>query len=175
MISGRNIAIFGFGKEGQASANYLGKSNQITIIDEKDKDDIDNNFFKNLRIKNAHFSFGHQIPQNLRFDYVVRSPGVRPDNFKINSLVKSGAILTSATKIFFDACPCQIIGVTGTKGKGTTASLIHQILKSQSSNVYLAGNIGTPALEILPELTRDSTVVLELSSFQLLDLKKSPH
>jgi len=55
------------------------------------------------------------------------------------------------------------------------ASLIHQILKSQSSNVYLAGNIGTPALEILPELTRDSTVVLELSSFQLLDLKKSPH
>ena len=175
MISGRNIAIFGFGKEGQTSANYLGKSNQITIIDEKDKDDIDNNFFKNLRIKNAHFSFGHQIPQNLRFDYVVRSPGVRPDNFKINSLVKSGAILTSATKIFFDACPCQIIGVTGTKGKGTTASLIHQILKSQSSNVYLAGNIGTPALEILPELTRDSTVVLELSSFQLLDLKKSPH
>jgi len=86
MISGRNIAIFGFGKEGQTSANYLGKSNQITIIDEKDKDDIDNNFFKNLRIKNAHFSFGHQIPQNLRFDYVVRSPGVRPDNFKINSL-----------------------------------------------------------------------------------------
>ncbi|MBI2598979.1 UDP-N-acetylmuramoyl-L-alanine--D-glutamate ligase [Candidatus Curtissbacteria bacterium] len=77
--------------------------------------------------------------------------------------------------IFFDLCPCPIIAVTGTKGKGTTATLIYKMLKTQYKDVFLAGNIGTPALEILPKLKKTSLAILELSSFQLIDLKKSPH
>jgi len=175
MIQGKKIVIFGFGKEGLSSANFLGKKNQIAVIDEKSKFQIDTEFFKKLKIKNANFYFGGNLPSDLRFDYLVRSPGVKPDNAIVKLLIKNGAILTSSTKIFFDECPTKIIAVTGTKGKGTTATLIFEMLKNQINNVFLAGNIGTPALDILPKVNKQSIVILELSSFQLIDLKKSPH
>src|SRR3989344_3225915 len=148
---------------------------KIAVFDEKSKFQIDTEFFKKLKIKNANFYFGGNLPSDLRFDYLVRSPGVKPDNAIVKLLIKNGAILTSSTKIFFDECPTKIIAVTGTKGKGTTATLIFEMLKNQINNVFLAGNIGTPALDILPKVNKQSIVILELSSFQLIDLKKSPH
>ena len=83
--------------------------------------------------------------------------------------------MTSAIKIFFDECPGKIIGITGTKGKGTTSTLIYEILRNAGRDAYLAGNIGNPFLELLPKLNKNSWVVMELSSFQLMDLTKSPH
>lgn len=174
MITNKKIVVFGFGKEGLASANYLGKNNKISVIDEKSRHQIDKDFFKKLKVQNVDFYFSGHLPCDLRFDYIVRSPGVKPDNTIIKLLTNNGAILTSATKIFFDDCPAKIIGVTGTKGKGTTATLIYEMLKNQIDNVFLAGNIGTPAIEILPKVNQESIVILELSSFQLIDLKKSP-
>lgn len=171
----KRIAIFGFGKEGVACANYLGQDNSIAVFDDLPKEHIEKEFFKNLKSKNVDFYFGGNFPKKIKFDVVVRSPGVRPIHKLIREIVKNGAVLTSATQIFFDHCNCQIIGVTGTKGKGTTASLIFQFLKTQNKSVFLAGNIGTPAVEILPKLKRESLVILELSSFQLIDLLKSPH
>ena len=109
------------------------------------------------------------------FDFVFRSPGFHPNNPALEKARKGGIEITSATKVFFDLCPCPIVGVTGTKGKGTTSTLIYEMLKSQGFDAYLGGNIGTPPLEFLPKLTKDSKVVLELSSFQLMDLEKSPH
>lgn len=173
-INGKKIAIIGFGKEGLSAANFLGEYNRITIFDQKPPDQIDKSFFKNLKVK-AVFSFNNALPQNIYFDYIVRSPGVRPDHPFIKKFIKNGALSTSATKIFFDECPGQIIGVTGTKGKGTTATLIYEMLKTQAKDIHLAGNIGTPMLDILPKLKTSSTVILELSSFQLADLTKSPH
>lgn len=167
MITGKKIAIFGFGKEGLSAAKYLGTENLLVIFDEQIKDKVNG-------IK-ADFYLGKPYPDDLKVDIVIRSPGFRPDNPKIQKLVRKGTILTSTTKIFFDECPAKIIGVTGTKGKGTTSTLIYEMLKTKSDNVFLAGNIGTPALDILPQLDKKSTVVLELSSFQLFDLKKSPH
>lgn len=175
MISHKKIAIFGFAKEGVSSANYFGHNNKIFILDDREKNQIEKKYFRKLKVDTAGFYFGKNFPSHLDFDYVVRSPAVRLDNKIIQNLVASGAVLTSPTKIFFDECPCEIIGVTGTKGKGTTSTLIYEMLASQFSDVYLAGNIGTPALEILPKLKKESLVVLELSSFQLIDLKKSPH
>lgn len=154
MIRGKKIIVIGFGKEGRAAAKFLGKANQITVYDDKEKT---------------------QIGESERFDLIVRSPGVRPGHPLIQKFLAAGATLTSPTQIFFDLAPCPIIGVTGTKGKGTTSTLIFETLKTQYKNVFLAGNIGTPALEILPQLEKDSLVVLELSSFQLMDLSKSPH
>jgi len=88
---------------------------------------------------------------------------------------KSGIKITSAVKIFFEECPGKIIAVTGTKGKGTTSTLIYEILKADGRDVYLSGNIGKPYLELLPKLTKDSFVIMEMSSFQLIDLDRSPN
>ncbi|OGD93176.1 UDP-N-acetylmuramoylalanine--D-glutamate ligase [Candidatus Curtissbacteria bacterium RIFCSPHIGHO2_01_FULL_41_44] len=175
MIKVKNIAIFGLGKEGVASANYFGKDNQISILDQKPKEKIEKVFLDKVKARDASFYFDGNLPKNQKFDYIIRSPGVRSDNPLVLKLIKSGAIVTSATKIFFDLCPGIIIGVTGTKGKGTTSALVYEMLKTKYGQVYLAGNIGTPMLEILPKLKKSSFVVLELSSFQLFDLKKSPH
>ena len=111
------------------------------------------------------------------YDLVVRSPGVKLQTIK-NALGKNEAAfdaVTSQTKLFFDLAPCKIIGVTGTKGKGTTSSLIYEMLKKEGFDAYLGGNIGVPPFNFLDKLNAQSIVVLELSSFQLLDLKKSPH
>ena len=82
---------------------------------------------------------------------------------------------TSVSKYFFDHCPCTIIGVTATKGKGTTCSFIKSLLDAHHEDAYLVGNIGSPAIEVLDQLTKNSVVVYEMSSFQLWDLEKSPH
>ena len=105
------------------------------------------------------------------FDLVVRSPGVKLELLKNVAKEK----ITSQTKLFFDLTPCKIIGVTGTKGKGTTSSLIYEMLKKQGFDAYLGGNIGEPPFNFLDKLNAQSIVVLELSSFQLIDLDKSPH
>lgn len=175
MIISKRIAIFGLGKEGVAAANYLDKGNSIAIFEDQPKDHIDSEFFRNLKTKKVEFYLVDDFPKNPKFDYVIRSPGVRPNNQRLRKLIKAGASLTSGTGIFLDECPAEIIGVTGTKGKGTTAFLIFEFLKTQRKSVFLAGNIGKPALEVLPSLKLESLVVLELSSFQLMDLKRSPH
>lgn len=172
MTKSQKIAIFGLGEEGVSAANYFAKTANILIYDDKNKEQIDKTFFKKLQ---ADVSFYFQKDINEKVDIVIRSPGVRPDHPKIVKLLKKGAKLTSTTKIFFDKCPSQIIGVTGTKGKGTTVTLIYKMLKNKYKDVFLAGNIGTPMLEILPKIKKGSLVVLELSSFQLMDLTTSPH
>lgn len=144
------IALLGYGKEGQASEKYFrGKY--------KDKVEID--AFKDFtpeQIKQADLS---------GYDLVLRSPSVPPLGIPNES---------SMTQYFFDHCPCPIIGVTATKGKGTTCSFIKAILDAHKADAYLVGNIGTPAIEVLDDLKISSVVVYELSSFQLWDLTKSP-
>ena len=109
------------------------------------------------------------------FDLIFRSPGFWRLHPMFKKAEANNIIISSATKLFFDLCPCPIIGVTGTKGKGTTASLITRILKRSGRSVYLAGNIGKPMLSLLPRLKSTDWVCLELSSFQLQDLTVSPH
>lgn len=174
MLKSRKIAVVGFGKEGLSAANYFAQGNLITLFDDRAKREIDPTLFRRVRAKNVDFCLGGSKSKESKFDLVIRSPGVRPDHLLVKKLIKNGATLISSIKIFFDRCPAKIIGVTGTKGKGTTATLIYEMLKSKYPSVFLAGNIGIPVLDVLPKLTRKSLVVLELSSFQLFDLTKSP-
>ncbi|MBI4050260.1 MAG: UDP-N-acetylmuramoyl-L-alanine--D-glutamate ligase [Candidatus Doudnabacteria bacterium] len=114
------------------------------------------------------------------FEIIFRTPGLPYLSAAIQNAKNNGAEISSQTKLFFDLCPAKIIGITGTKGKGTTATLIHRILdvalrQAQGSKVYLAGNIGRDPFAFLDELQAGDFVVLELSSFQLQDLHNSPH
>lgn len=146
----------GYGIEGHDAEKFLRKQGaDVAVLDKK---------------------FGVDYLDNLKkSDVIVRSPGVYRYLPEIVNAEKNGAVVTSAVKIFFQNCPGKIIGVTGTKGKGTTATLIYEILKVDGCDVYLAGNIGKPYLELLPKLSKKSFVILEMSSFQLIDMDVSPH
>lgn len=172
----KKIAILGLGIEGMSSAEFLKKFEaDLTFFDQKDESDIEVKVLKRAR-ELGEVELGKNAFEKLTgFDLIVRSPGINKNEQYLEKAQQLGAILTSQTKLFFDLCPSQIIGVTGTKGKGTTSTLIYEMLKKSGRDAYLGGNIGVPPIVFLEQLSESSVVVLELSSFQLHDLTKSPH
>lgn len=175
----KKIAILGLGIEGSDVVRFLQKqgTKEITVFDQKSVKELEETTKKFEGLKSLKFKLGSgYLKDGLSgYDIIFRSPAFKLSMPEIVEAKKAGAIITSGTKIFFDLCPGKIIGVTGTKGKGTAATLIYRILKQAGKKVFLAGNIGVPMLSILPELDTKSWVVLELSSFQLQGLEKSPH
>ena len=151
-----NILILGHGVEGKSAEQYF--KNDPSLSEHTKVDVLDN--FKKEELLFKDFS---------NYDLIFRTPSIPP---KFIPVPKEK--ITSVTKFFFSNCPCPIIGVTGTKGKGTTCTMIRDLLSACGEHAYLVGNIGTPALDILPELTKNDVVVYELSSFQLWALEKSP-
>lgn len=107
-------------------------------------------------------------------DIIIRTPGMHFLSSKINNARKNGTIVTSEMEIFFDFCPCPIIGITGSDGKTTVSTLISEMLKAQGKTVHLGGNIGTPLLPKISKISKHDIVVVELSSFQLISMRKSP-
>jgi len=175
-LFGKKIAILGFGIEGQSLVNFLlGKNNKIVVFDQKDRGELKG--IQTFEKKGISFVLGKDyFKKGLKdFDFVFRSPLFKLSLPEIKEAKQAGVVVSSATKLFFDSCKGRIIGVTGSKGKGTTSTLVYNILKEQGFKVFLGGNIGKPILSLLPKLKETSWVVLELSSFQLQDLKKSPH
>ncbi len=158
----RRVAVIGYGVEGHAAVEYWRARGDAVAVHDR-SDDVDLPTDVQARTGTDYLSGLDQV------DLVVRSPGVRPDT------LPPGPPVTSVTAEFLARCPALVIGVTGTKGKGTTASAIASIVRAAGRRVFLGGNIGTPPLTFLPQLRADDVVVLELSSFQLMDLTVSPH
>lgn len=162
------IAIVGFDTEGKATYDYLsGQGHEITICDQNEQVVIP---------EGAASHLGADYLDDLgTYDMVVRTPGLHPAQI----LEKNPDVadkITSHINLFLQHSPTQnIIGVTGTKGKGTTSVLITKMLEADGKHIRLGGNIGVPPLGFMKELRTESWVVLELSSFQLIDLRQSPH
>jgi len=156
----KKVAILGHGKEGRSVHRFLRtspsyKNAQITILDKKNNPEY--------------------LTHLDEYDIVFKTPGIPYALPEIIKARKKGVCFSSATELFFRHAKGIIIGITGTKGKGTTATMLYAILKAAKKDVYLAGNIGAPMLGLLPKLKKTSIIILELSSFQLQYLPYSPH
>ncbi len=173
---GKRVAVLGLGINGLDSVRYLsGQGAEITVLDKKNQDELAEDLKKLVGLEFKTILGASYLSSLEEFDFIFRSPGVRRNLPQILAVEEKGAVVTSPTMEFFSQSKAKIIGVTGTKGKGTTSTLIHLILRAAGKNSYLAGNIGVPMLELLSKLTPQDWVVLELSSFQLQDLTDSPH
>lgn len=157
------VAIAGYGVEGQASYRYWSQRAEVTIVDERTSIDAPDG---------SRTILGPQAFSKLDdFDLIVRSPGVAPRRLNYQSKVWSA---TNECLARLQVKNIPVIGVTGSKGKGTTSSLIASILRASGQKVHLVGNIGLPALDVLAEVSAGDIVVYELSSFQLWDAIWSP-
>lgn len=173
-LKDKKVALLGFGIENQALLSYLQKEGAIvTICDRNSELSIPGSISSRL---------GDDYLKNLTdFEVIFCTPGIPYLTREIQEARQAGVLVTSQMELFFERAPAKIIGVTGTKGKGTTATLVKYCLDEAKKKdeikgeVYLAGNIGTPPIGILGQLTADDWVIVELSSFQLQGMTKSPH
>jgi len=174
-LKNKRILLLGLGKEGIDSFKFLRKIFPHKTLGLADKLSL-SSIFRGSKKRNikAKLYFGENYLKAIDdYDVIIKSPGIPFHLPEIERAYREGKI-TSQTEIFFDNCPGEIIGVTGTKGKSTTASLIYKILKAGNLKVHLVGNIGRPVLSLLLSATKNDIYVYELSSHQLFNLKKSP-
>ncbi len=128
-----------------------------------------------LEAQGCVLKVGDTYLDGLTGDVVFRTPGMHPGNPALEALRQQGAQITSEMDVFFALCPCRILAVTGSDGKTTTTTLISEMLKAAGKTVWLGGNIGTPLLPLCRQMTESDFAVVELSSFQLMDMTHSPH
>lgn len=176
-LAGKRIAVLGVGREGASTVRWLVRHGAIpAVCDRMNQQELGKTYDELSKLGVADWRLGDDYLDSLSdFDVVFRTPLLPITDPHLEQARKAGVTVTSQTKLFFALCPAPVVGITGTKGKGTTAGLIHSMLEADGRRSFLGGNIGKPMLEFLDELTKASVVVLELSSFQLEDLEQSPH
>ena len=172
----RKIAIIGLGVSNIPLLDYLyQKQAMVTVFDNRTIDDIPTEIMEKITNYGFTYSFGEKALEKLNnFAVIFRSPSCLPTQPELQREAKNGAIVTTEIELFMKMCPAKIIGVTGSDGKTTTTSLIYAILQNAGYHTFLGGNIGTPLFTKLPEITENDVVVLELSSFQLMEMEVSP-
>ncbi len=175
-FSGKTAAVLGIGISNTPLIAFLADHGAtVTARDRKPFDQLPESA-RALKDKGVSFLCGDGYLDGLNEDYIFRSPGIRPDKPEIARAVADGAILTSEMELFFEECPCRIIGVTGSDGKTTTTTLISKALAAEygEEHVFVGGNIGRPLLPLVETMTKDDYAVVELSSFQLFTMRRSP-
>jgi len=171
-LTDKKILILGLGKEGTDTFKFLRKLFPKKILGIGDRDEKVKSKLEDKKLIKWHL--GSNYLKALKdYDVIIKSPGISPK--EIRPYLQKRQIITSPTEIFFDNCPGLIVGVTATKGKSTTTSLIYEILKHGGLKSHLVGNIGKPVLNLLSSATNKDIYAYELSSHQLSNLKKSPH
>ena len=172
----RKVAVIGIGVSNLPLLDYLyEKKAQVTVFDERSIEKIPQDTIKKINTYEFRYFYGKNCLENLKgFNIIFRSPSCLPTRKELKDEADRGTIVTTEVEMLMEMCPCKIIGVTGSDGKTTTTSMINAILKKAGYNTFVGGNIGTPLFTKLPEIKPDDIVVLELSSFQLMNMSVSP-
>ena len=174
-LRGKTVAVIGIGVSNQPLIDVLlSHGIEVTACDRKSREEL-GVLGDTLTSKGAKLRLGADYLQNLREDIIFRTPGMRPDLPELQAAIANGSRLTSEMEIFFEICPCPIIAVTGSDGKTTTTTMIAELLRRAGKTVHLGGNIGHPLLAEAGDIHPEDIAVLELSSFQLMTMTRSPH
>ncbi len=173
-LQNKRVTVIGIGVSNRPLLRLLaGAGAWVTARDKKAEDQL-GDIVPQLKEWGVQLILGEHYMENISADVVFRTPGLRPDHPELLKAVAQGAVLTSEMEVFFQVCPCPMIAVTGSDGKTTTTTLIAEMLRESGKTVWLGGNIGTPLLDKAGEMQPDHVAVLELSSFQLMTMKKAP-
>ncbi len=175
-IRGKKVAIIGMGVSNIPLLDYLyNKGSKVIVFDRRALSDINQEAVSKINQYSFELIYGeNSLDELVGFDIIFRSPSCRPDTPQIVKEVERGAIVTSEIEMVLKLTPCKIIGITGTEGKTTTTSIIHAIIQKSGKKCFLGGNIGKPIFTQIKDMKKEDIVVLELSSFQLMEVDVSP-
>lgn len=173
-LKGKRVAFIGLGRSNLPLIRMFCESGAIVYAcDSRDKDSLGVNA-QMAEEFGAILSLGANYLDNLDVETVFRTPGMNYNSPALSQMRARGIEITSEMELFFELCPCRIIAVTGSDGKTTTTTIISELLKAQGYTVHLGGNIGNPLMPEIYDIKEDDFAVVELSSFQLISMKKSP-
>ena len=174
-LKGKKIAVLGLGVSNRPLVKLLLEFGcDVVGCDRTPREKLDAEVVE-LENMGCKLHVGDTYLEGVEADVLFRTPGMHPGNPAIQALAAKGAQVTSEMEVFFEVCPCQLIAVTGSDGKTTTTTLISEMLKASGKTVWLGGNIGTPLLPLVRQMQETDYAVVELSSFQLMDMTRSPH
>jgi len=174
-LKDKKIAVLGLGVSNRPLVRLLLEYGcRVTGCDRTPREKLDDAVLE-LEQSGCSLRLGDTYLEDVDADIVFRTPGMHPGNPAIGQLRAMGAEITSEMEVFFEVCPCTILAVTGSDGKTTTTTLISEMLKADGKTVWLGGNIGMPLLNLVPQMRETDYAVVELSSFQLMDMQRSPH
>ena len=173
-LRGKRIAVLGLGVSNRPLVRLLLEFGcDVTGCDKTPREELEQEVLE-LEKAGCKLRVGEGYLDDVEADVLFRTPGMHPGNPAMEALRQRGAKVTSEMEVFFEVCPCGIIGVTGSDGKTTTTTLISEMLKASGKRVWLGGNIGTPLLPLCRRMKPEDFAVVELSSFQLMDMERSP-
>ena len=174
-LRGRTVAVIGIGVSNTPLLRLLLREGiSVTACDRSSREKLGALAGK-LEAAGAKLQLGDGYLQNLSQDVIFRTPGLRPDVPELEAARARGSVITSEMEVFFQVCPCPIIAVTGSDGKTTTTTIIAELLRAAGHTVHVGGNIGHPLLAEAGSIRPTDWAVLELSSFQLMTMTRSPH
>ena len=173
-LRGKKIAVLGLGVSNRPLVRLLLEFGcDVVGCDRTPREKLDAEVLE-LEAAGCKLHVGESYLEGVEADVLFRTPGMHPGNPAIEALRSRGAEVTSEMEVFFEVCPCTLLAVTGSDGKTTTTTLVSEMLKAAGKNVWLGGNIGTPLLPLVREMRPEDFAVVELSSFQLMDMTRSP-
>ncbi len=176
LVRGKKVAFIGAGVSHRTLIEeFVGLGAEVTLCDKKKSVEDFGDYADTIRRLGLKLSLGDGYMDGFRGqDIILRTPGFEFYRKPLQDAIAAGTLVTSEVELFFDYCPCEIVAVTGSDGKTTTTTLISKFFEAAGRRVHLGGNIGAALLPMLPDVRPDDVAVVELSSFQLISMRKSP-